>query len=176
MTREVEDATHEFDEVLKDGVRLFNKFVVVYVDGACTGNGKNDRPSVGGVGIFFGPRCQLNVSEKVPSNFRPHTNNDAELYAAYRASSICRKQGFFKVELRTDSQLIVDYFTITRKNRLSKSSLADFEQRPNDYAYLQVESAISVLKEVMLTKVRAHKSDVGNIQADILAKQAVLEE
>lgn len=109
----------------------------------------------------------------MPTGICEHTNNDAEIYAIYRALQVAHNLGFFKIEIRTDSQLIIDYFERTRESRYKNATILDIDHRPNDYIILKLESVLYQFKEVIFTKIRGHSTDANNIQADKLAKQAI---
>ncbi len=51
------------------------EFLIVYTDGACTGNGKAN--PIAGVGAYFGPNDPRNISELLPGE--KQTNQRAEL-------------------------------------------------------------------------------------------------
>jgi ribonuclease HI len=171
---EMDDASSGYDEVGKDGVRLFEKRAVVYADGACEGNGKTDGSSVAGIGVFFGVGCVFNLSEMVVPQGRPVTNSIGELFAAIRAVETVERFGYSRVEVGTDCALVVDYFRSIRLARLS-----DFETgrkmkwRTNDGLYLILEQNCARFREVVFVKVRGHGIDLGNVRADSLARQAV---
>lgn len=57
---------------------------VIYVDGACSHNGKGGGKAKGGYGVFYGPGDKRNVAKALPSH-ELQTNNRAELYAAIYA-------------------------------------------------------------------------------------------
>lgn len=58
--------------------------LVVYVDGACSHNGKGASKAKGGYGVYYGPGDCRNVSRPLPSH-ENQTNNRAELYAVIYA-------------------------------------------------------------------------------------------
>lgn len=63
--------------------------VVVYTDGACTNNGT--KRAKGGVGVFFGPDDELNVSEKLAGETQ--TNQRAEQTGVLRAMQLALAMG-----------------------------------------------------------------------------------
>ena len=102
-----------------DKTRRFQSCTVIYIDGACYGNRDLEIESIGSIGIYFGPKCEYNRAEELPKTFKRHSNNDAKIYAAFRALMIARKAGFLKVELRTDCKLLVDYASTYRLDRFN---------------------------------------------------------
>jgi len=72
------------------GARAEQRTFLVHVDGACSGNGKQN--AVGGIGIYFGPSSSFNLSAPLTSftTIKPHTSQKAELQAAASAMKIIR--------------------------------------------------------------------------------------
>lgn len=68
------------------------------------------KENVGGIEINSRPDCKYNLSKKLPPMLQKHTNNDARIYGAYKALVLAKKMGFFRVEIRTDCKLLVDYW------------------------------------------------------------------
>lgn len=60
------------------------KPAVIYVDGACSHNGKGGGKAKGGYGVFYGPDDRRNVAKPLPP-YELQTNNRAELYAVIYA-------------------------------------------------------------------------------------------
>lgn len=57
----------------------------IYTDGACTENNiKDSKNRRGGIGVYI-PSIDLRISEKLPDQYGPATNNRAELWAIIRA-------------------------------------------------------------------------------------------
>lgn len=63
--------------------------IVIYTDGACTNNGKASAKA--GVGVFFGPDDELNVSEKLSGETQ--TNQRAEQTGVLRAMQLALAMG-----------------------------------------------------------------------------------
>ena len=66
-----------------------DRSLLVFTDGACSGNGAPDAP--GGLGVFFGPGSKFNFSERL-SESGAHTSQKAELAAVARALQTNRFQ------------------------------------------------------------------------------------
>lgn len=68
---------------------LDKRTVVVYTDGACSKNGQ--KGAVAGVGVFFGPDDDLNLSEKLQG--KQQTNQRAEQTGVLRAMQLALSTG-----------------------------------------------------------------------------------
>ncbi|EFX83307.1 hypothetical protein DAPPUDRAFT_223388 [Daphnia pulex] len=89
-----------------------NGYVIVYIDGACPGNGIQG--ARGGIGVWFGNNHPLNVSEPLRRHEFIHTNPTnqvAEIKAAIRACELLRNYGVERVVIFTDSQYLIDSIT-----------------------------------------------------------------
>ncbi|KAH8593260.1 ribonuclease H-like domain-containing protein [Bisporella sp. PMI_857] len=92
-----------------------NKFVAgketkVYTDGSALGNGRVG--AVAGVGVYFGPNDQRNVSE--PLQGIPQTNQRAELTAVLRALEIVSRTE--NIRIFTDSNYSISCSSLWYKN------------------------------------------------------------
>lgn len=89
-----------------------NGHVIVYIDGACPGNGAHG--ARGGIGVWFGDHHPLNVSEPLRRqdfNYAGPTNQVAEIKAAIKACEILRNYGVKRTAIFTDSQYLIDSIT-----------------------------------------------------------------
>ncbi|KAF2897049.1 hypothetical protein ILUMI_09128 [Ignelater luminosus] len=87
-------------------------YVVVFTDGACENNGKLNAKA--GIGVWFGNNHPLNVSEPVTGRA---TNNTAEIQACVRAVNIAHGSGIKKLKIKTDSQFVINYYSVDVKNK-----------------------------------------------------------
>jgi ribonuclease HI len=80
-------------------------FVVVYADGSCIRNGSTD--AVGGVGVFFSPGDERNLSLKITSSLdaRRVTAQRAELYAGLMALE--KAADVKRLQIRSDSSYLI---------------------------------------------------------------------
>ena len=83
-------------------------FLVVYTDGACVNNGR--RGALAGIGVWWGDNNDENVSELVTGS--RHTNNTAEIQAAIKAITLAGELGAPRLNIRTDSEFLVNCATI----------------------------------------------------------------
>ncbi|XP_003746993.1 ribonuclease H1 [Galendromus occidentalis] len=142
---------------------------VVYTDGACSGNGMAGAKA--GIGVYWGDGDPRNVSE--PLKGKP-TNNRAEIQAATRAIQQAKEQGYEEVEIRTDSDFLVqsttkwmpgwqekNWKTAAGKPVINKEDFEDL---------LEASKGI----DVKWTHVNGHSGIHGNEQADNLAVSGML--
>lgn len=66
FTREIDDASDLFNKCNDDGTRMYQGYVVIYVDGSCSANGSIDKESTGDIRVYFGHGCKYNKSERMP--------------------------------------------------------------------------------------------------------------
>ncbi|KAM3503067.1 hypothetical protein MY11210_008850 [Beauveria gryllotalpidicola] len=140
----------------------------VYTDGSSLANGKSGARA--GVGVFFGPGDERNVSERLEGE--PQTNQRAELMAMLRALQMCPAGA--TVQIVSDSQYSINCVTqwaaswkrkgwVTAQGEPVKNQdiiravLARMEERGKAGGATQFEW------------VKGHASDRGNQAADALA-------
>lgn len=80
-----DDSEDDVQQVLKYDPNSLH----IYTDGSCIDNGSSTVEARGGVGVYFGDNDPRNISEPLPENMRPHTNQLAELYAICKALELC---------------------------------------------------------------------------------------
>ena len=172
----------------------------IHIDGSALSNGM--AASRAGIGIWFGANHPLNTSEPLPSHLGPHTNNRAELYAAYRALELCKTEPGeerTKIVIRTDSEYTIKIFTDwlpSWKSRgwkradgrpvenadvikLVERTIGEHHEAGNQVAWEWVRGEPRALKFFRGTRpnfVRSpgHADDEGNEAADRLAKQGAM--
>lgn len=136
--------------------------VIVYTDGACTGN-----PGPGGYAaiLLWGGQ-----QREVTGGYRLTTNNRMELMAVIAALRSLKRH--CAVTLHADSQYVVDAMT---KGWVQKWQAKGW--RRTEGAVANVDLWQEVLKlctqhDVVFAKVRGHANDVLNNACDKLARQA----
>lgn len=128
--------------------------IVVYADGACTGN-----PGPAGLGVVIQDAGQIReLSEYLGQG----TNNIGELTAILRAAEALEGEAR-PVEIRTDSKYAIGVLTQGWKAKANQELIAS------------VKAALETLKKVKLTYVPGHAGVAGNERADTLARSAVSE-
>ncbi|PAA58718.1 hypothetical protein BOX15_Mlig024557g4, partial [Macrostomum lignano] len=145
-----------------------NPPLIVYTDGACHSNGRDN--SRAGIGVYFGDGHPWNVAERHPGR---QTNNAAEIAAAKRAVEIAEREGVEALEVRTDSQFLISCLTAWlpkwRRNgwRLSDGGTVRVRQEIESLADLLDSTRV----RVNFRHVRGHSGNHGNEMADRLANQ-----
>ncbi|PVU92785.1 hypothetical protein BB559_003609 [Furculomyces boomerangus] len=150
------------------------KPLVIYTDGACRGNGR-DNPRAG-MGIYFGENDIRNASERLKGK---QTNNRAELMAIIRAIEIASEheqrkditKAPRKIIIMTDSKYAINSMTIWVFNWMSNG------WKSGAGKIIENKDLIERIKELMIDRegrilfqyVPAHKNIKGNEMADSLA-------
>ncbi len=143
----------------------------VYTDGSCYNNGKKN--AVSGIGIFFGPNDERNVSKTIEGK---QTNNTAELTAIIETYSIIEADILAgkKIGIVSDSEYAIK--SVSSYGKKCSKCLWDVDI-PNQEL---VKTAYELYKNkpnVEFIHVKAHTNSqdihsIGNTGADILAGQA----
>lgn len=148
------------------------KSINVYIDGACSNNGKPD--AVAGYGIFFGHDDPRNVSKRVDGK---QSNNTGELTAFIKTLEILEDEieAQNTIHLYTDSEYVMKCAT-TYGAKLEKNDWKNSKGQipPNSGLVKQAYNKFKKSKSVILHHIEAHtgKDDVhskGNAEADRLA-------
>jgi ribonuclease HI len=149
-------------QVLKDGA------VLVYVDGACRGNGS--KLARAGYGICFGVDHKENVSAPVLGK---QTNNVAEITAIIEALKLCNRLGLKKVEIRTDSNVATNYIQKWRKDWFGGETNSKKKRGLELPLLYGLEKAMLPFSPVRFVKIKGHAGVwVNHGIADQLAKAA----
>jgi ribonuclease HI len=127
--------------------------VVVFADGACSGN---PGPAGAGVAIFEGDKKTRELSEYLGTG----TNNIAELTAILRAAEVLETDAR-AIEIRTDSSYAIGVLT------------KGWKAKANPELVAKTKVALGKLASVKLTYVPGHAGVHGNELADALAVAAV---
>lgn len=154
---------------------------IVYTDGACRGNGKNN--CAAGFGVFYGIGDTRNASIPLSSKER-HTNQRAELAAIVYALQVALDSTNMDLKskdlvIRTDSQYSISCFEIW-SHQWKESGWKN--KHKNDVINRDlIEKGIEIIEKlestgrtVKLEWVKGHGSCIGNIEADKLAVSAAL--
>ncbi|MDR1603430.1 MAG: ribonuclease HI [Gracilibacteraceae bacterium] len=140
------------------------KNVVIYTDGACSGN-----PGPGGWGavLFYGA-----VNKEV-SGFAPDTTNQRmELTAALRALALLKEP--CRVELHSDSAYLINAFNQGWLDRWQRNGWRTARKEPVENQDLWRELlALTKTHEVSWRKVKGHADNPWNNRCDELARAAV---
>src|ERR1700744_307174 len=139
--------------------------VVIYTDGACSGN-----PGPGGWGVVL----SWNGTEKELHGGEPQTtNNRMELMAAIQALAALQRPS--QVQLHTDSKYVLDGIT-KWINGWQRNGWLTAAKKPvkNADLWQQLTKAIE-RHEVTWTWVKGHAGDPGNERADELARLGSIE-
>jgi len=141
----------------------------VYTDGACFNNGNAGAKA--GIGVFFGAQLSHNVSRPLDSAYR-QTNNTAEIVAAMEAIYQAERQGIQNLEIRTDSQFLINCIDwMETKWKLNGWRTASGKQVKNRDELAALDRAIQESQmNVRFKHVPGHKGDSNNGYADQMAR------
>lgn len=126
--------------------------VVIYADGACSGN-----PGPAGLGVYL--RYQHEVKE-ISEYLGQGTNNIAELMAIKRALENCPDKSL-KIEIYTDSAYSIGVLT------------QGWKAKANQELISEIRSMMRHFPRLKFIKVAGHAGIFGNERADELARQAI---
>jgi len=148
----------------------------VYIDGACSNNGKPN--AMAGYGIFFEANDKRNESKRVEGK---QSNNTGELTAFIRTFEILKEEIEEKqqVHLYTDSEYVIKCIT-TYGAKLEKNNWKNSKDQipPNLKLVQKAYNLFKNVRTVILHHIEAHtnKDDVhsrGNAEADRLARLSI---
>lgn len=145
----------------------------VYIDGACSNNGKSNAKS--GYGVYFGENDKRNQNGLVIGK---QSNNTGELTAFIKCFEILHdKIGIVRINIFTDSEYVIKCAT-TYGDKLAQKNWKSSKPIPNLELVKTVHMLFKNSKGVSLHYIEAHtnKSDIhslGNSGADKLACEAI---
>ncbi|RKP08744.1 ribonuclease H-like domain-containing protein [Thamnocephalis sphaerospora] len=142
-----------------------NAPLIVYTDGSGINNGTTR--ACAGIGVFFGPNDERNLSEPLPGPTQ--TNQRAEITAVIRALETAGDAR--PVEIRTDSAYVVNAARTWIRNWKQRNwRKSDGKAVLNEDLFRRMDSLLMTRqKPVTFTHVRAHVGIPGNEAADRLA-------
>ena len=148
--------------------------ISVYTDGSCHNNGF--RNAKAGIGIYFGPNDNRNVSEPI---FGKQTNNTAELKAIIKTIEILKKEikEGKNIMIYSDSMYSIRCAT-TYGRKLEIVNWKKDKPIPNVELVKNLYNLCKPYKNIKFTYVKAHtdrqdKHSIGNFNADRLANEAL---
>ena len=142
---------------------MSEKNVIIYTDGACSGN-----PGPGGYGVVL---CYQKQQKQLSQGFRLTTNNRMELTAAIAALEILKRPS--KVHIHTDSTYLRDGITIWIHNWKRNGWRSSTKKKvKNIDLWQRLDEAIRC-HDIQWHWVKGHSGDPGNEAADALARQGL---
>ncbi|KAJ5317243.1 hypothetical protein N7508_001751 [Penicillium antarcticum] len=140
----------------------------IYTDGSSLRNGTPLASA--GVGVYFGPDDQRNVSE--PLKGARQTNQRAELTAILRAIDIAPRHR--DVTIFTDSRYAIDCVTVwfvnwRRNNWMTRDKKPVENKDLVESILVKIEERNELKVKTLFEWVKGHNKDYGNEQADRLA-------
>jgi ribonuclease HI len=159
--------TKSFTSPLKKPIKGGNKHLVIYADGACSGNGKSTAQA--GYGVHCPLRPELDSYGALRPD-EPHTNQRAELHAIRQALQSTRDVDM-PIEIRTDSRYGIGCATNWSKRWEEQNW--NVEKKNLDIVRDIVEETRSRNHPVHYKHVKGHSGEPGNERADYLANKGI---
>jgi ribonuclease HI len=155
----------------------------LYTDGGCRGNGIKDNPAAG-LGCYLEGENIEPIYYKEQLNFKPNTNNKAEIMAVIRGLELIEKNieienDFIKNELiiYTDSAYTMNGITSWIKSWKANGWLTSKKEPvKNQELWIELDKKIEEAKEkfeIEFKKVKGHNGNRGNEIVDRLANEAM---
>ena len=143
------------------------KEVLIYTDGACRGNGKEN--TIGGYGIVL---IYNNTKKEIKKSFKNTTNNIMELRAVVDSLSLLKEP--CSVKLYSDSAYVVNAINQNWISNWQKNGwkTANKKEVKNRELWEQLINLLKVHK-VDFIKVKGHSDNVYNNRCDELANEAM---
>jgi ribonuclease HI len=143
------------------------KNVIIYTDGACRGNGKEN--TIGAFGIIF---MYNEVQKEVKQAFRNTTNNIMELSAVIQALSMLKEP--CSVKVHSDSAYVINAINQKWINNWQKNGWKSSNKEPVKNRELW-EKLIELIKyhKVEFIKIKGHSDNPYNNRCDKLANEAM---
>lgn len=143
------------------------KSVLIYTDGACRGNGKEN--TIGGFGIVF---MYNEIQKEVKQAFRNTTNNIMELSAVIQALSMLKEP--CRVKLHSDSAYVINAINQKWIDNWQKNGWKNSNKEPvkNKELWLKLIELINY-HNVEFIKVKGHSDNKYNNRCDELANEAM---
>ncbi|SKA83742.1 ribonuclease HI [Caloramator quimbayensis] len=143
------------------------KKVIIYADGGCRGNGKEN--TIGGYGIVLKYK---DVVKEVKKGFKNTTNNIMELTAVIDALLLLKEPCF--VELYSDSAYVVNAFNKGWIQKWQKNGWVTSAKKPVKNKELwQKLIELTKYHKVEFIKVEGHSDNELNNRCDELANKAM---
>lgn len=143
------------------------KEVIIYTDGACRGNGKEN--SVGAYGIVL---IYNNVNKEIKQAFVNTTNNIMELTAVVQGLSMLKEP--CNVKLHSDSAYVINAINQKWIDNWVKNGWRTSNKEPvkNKELWEELIKLINFHK-VQFVKVKGHSDNALNNRCDELANEAM---
>ncbi|XP_032068366.1 ribonuclease H1 [Thamnophis elegans] len=150
----------------KNEFKYIGDYTVVYTDGCCSSNGRQEARA--GTGVYWGPGHPLNNSERLQGR---QTNQRAEINAACKAIEQAKSQNIKKLAIYTDSKFtingVTNWIPNWKTNGWKTSAGKDVTNR-EDFERL---AKLSEGMDIQWMHVPGHAGFPGNEAADRLAKE-----
>jgi len=158
----------------KEPIQIDQNTHVVYTDGACSNNGKQNAKA--GIGVHFSPKNKIKLEDlSLRLDIDTPTNNKAELIAIEKALESCFKNNIKdKIIIFTDSQYSLKCITLWYPDWVKKNKL---ENRKNIDILVRIDPMVKQMN-IQFEHIKAHtelqdEHSIGNSVADILATECL---
>ena len=167
ITKKNTSSSH-FDSSYPETFKTSKPDIIVYTDGACTGNGKKNAKA--GIGVYFGENDPRNVSKRITGK---QTNNTAELKAVITAINILKEE----IKLNKNILIFTDskYVILCCTSYGQKQDVIGWKKQIKNYNLVKkIYEYFKNNKNIKIKHIRAHtglkdEHSKGNDMADKLA-------
>ena len=142
--------------------------IIIYADGGCRGNGKENNIGAYGVVLQYGGR-----KKELKEAFSNTTNNIMELTACIVGLKSLKIKDI-AVELYTDSNYVQQGITTWIKSWKKKNwKTSTGEAVKNKELWMELDELMNSFTNIKFIKVKGHADNQGNIRADELVNEAM---
>ncbi|WP_053984019.1 ribonuclease HI [Niameybacter massiliensis] len=145
--------------------------IIIYCDGGCRGNGKNN--NVGGWGVYL---TYQDKTKELYGGTRGTTNNIMELTACIEGLRAVKWKDV-PIEVMVDSAYVLNGITSWIYNWMKKGWVTSKKEPvENKELWQQLYAEKQKFKDIKFVKVKGHSDNFGNNKADALANRAMDEQ
>lgn len=144
--------------------------IVIYTDGACSGNQFDNNKGGWGVVLKY-----KDTVKELYGNAKDTTNNIMELAAVIRALLALKKTNI-PVEIYTDSNYVCQGVNLWSK-KWEVNGWINSQKKPveNKELWIQLLELAKRFEDIQFIWVKGHANNAGNIRADELANKGISE-
>lgn len=142
--------------------------IIIYCDGGCRGNGKED--NIGGWGVYFTYKDHI---KELYGSAKGTTNNIMELTACIEGLRALKKYDM-PVEVMVDSAYVLNGITSWIYNWMKKGWVTSKKEPvENKELWQALYNEKQKFKDIRFIKVKGHSDNFGNNKADALANKGM---
>jgi len=148
-----------------------DRHLILYTDGSCVKNGTDEARA--SYGVYISENSPNNESGLLPVGYR-QSNNSAEIYAAARGLIIAKQLNYTAVEIRTDSEFLINCINNRLPFWLTNNWQTAGKKNVRNRSELEYFLKCSKGLQVRFKHIKGHSGVEGNEMADTLTRMAGL--